>query len=226
MACFDWRGRGRLGYRWDAHMRQQRLTAIVLAATAAACVEQVIDLRPSAPQALECEAGERLDPESERCAPCVVRSPGPDEECSCGHVYLPGPFPYCEHSDAYYECSACQGDITACSSYAALEPTAEDCRRLRACCAELEDSAGSTPCCAPSETVFCEIDSISRHLVFQCVGPSCCEGNPCEDAGGCEPWQVCDPVSQRCLPPCHPDRQYCCETCGDGCECRDSGSPP
>jgi hypothetical protein len=188
------------------------------------CTVQSVDLRgvEVKESATHCAAGERFDPATEACAPCVAREPHPAVACPCSYTYVDGEFPICKGQD--YVCEACTGDINSCSAFNPVSGTAWNCGLLIQCCDQLLADPGSQPCCPGGGQVVCTPTDYQGQYDFACAGSACCTGVACPNGNGdCESWQTCDGESGTCTPACEPEVETCCQDCG--CECRASGEP-
>lgn len=178
--------------------------------------------RSAPPGDADCPEGERVNPATNACEPCVGGEPR--DACPCQFVGRPGEFPICEGPEADFTCApSCEGNIEDCNAYAVIawQPRVKDCDLLRACCASLQ-AAGepSEPCCEPGFSLFCIETGEDPDWPFipLCLqGYTCC-GTDCTDDSDCDTdTQTCQ--DNRCAPGCDPVLEYCHDD-GTTCECR------
>lgn len=187
-----------------------------LAAGSGACIQSV-DLRSGSGEE-SCPEGERRDPSTGDCAPCIVAAPPPEQACPCAFELRAAPFPYCEGDDVAYDCTPCRGDISACRAYDTATHTTTSCDSIAACCRDLDRDAASEPCCPLGTELDCAPSPILGQWTVGCSDSTCCLGATCADSGDCAVWQGCDPASGRCVPACDRTIEYCCVECD--CTCK------
>lgn len=202
---------------------RSHLYMTIPAFVAAGCMVETIDLRGEQPADLPspCTAGERRDPSSGECAACITMPEAPGD-CLCrGVTYSPAAFPYCDTSDAYYECLACSGSIAACTDFTAaasadaMGVTANP-ERLTLCCDTLL-TTGAKPCCPCQSVLHFEIDDVeSGNWRVSCLPTPECVGVRCPVGDECAAWQTC--VMGTCTPACHPILETC--SVDSGCVCQ------
>jgi len=179
------------------HASRGLLGTLLVPALLPGCFLQILDLNqsetPDTP--IVCGAGQRVDPSSGRCAACTVRMPPASQACLCQVNYHASPFPYCEGSQANYECLPCTGDVSVCAAYNATTGAVSDCHSLQTCCQDLKaDSkkadSNSTPCCTSDTLPYCKPSAGSGQLEYYCCA----------------------------CPACNPTTEFCCIDCGCTCE--------
>jgi hypothetical protein len=169
-----------------------------------------------------CAVGERINPDTDACAPCVALDP--DALCPCGYDAAPAPFPACAGPFGEVSCHGpCVGDVTACSGVTERDGSwlARDCGLLRDCCGDLAVDPLSTTCCAADESLLClsGTGELPYPFIFLCIGTSCC-ATSCDTSSDCDTsFQTCK--DDRCVPGCDIAREFCLDD-GFQCECRPS----
>lgn len=201
------------------------MLAAALATGFASCVRVDVDLRPNTDNEhtgdadVTCAPGERVDPQTGACAPCLFRE-APEAVCPCGFTYSPAAFPYCDAPQAYHECEPCPvgGSINDCQTRLD-DGSIRDCALLYVCCQELRQ--GPNPCCPTDQALLCysDDDAGSGGFAYRCLDASCCE-SPCTSPADCAAFQTC--VQGSCTPGCHPDTEYC----NRNCTCTVQAAPP
>jgi len=172
------------------------LAVAAIAASLVGCIEQTIDMRARSsvtPPEPSCPDGQRQNPASGVCEPCVLMQPLAEDVCPCAFHGIALDFPYCAGEGAAYECLPCTGGIARCRTFNAALGTTSSCALLAACCAQLESSPGAVPCCALGAQLNCiETNNLGQYAV-SCVAETCC------------------------TPACQSEVEYCCRDCGCVC---------
>jgi len=203
-------------------------TWILLAGICAPGCLQTIDLRgPIGSQGDEqlgdtdttCTDGERRNPETGGCEPCIIDEPDPTLACPCSFTFQPAPFPYCDLPTASYQCdSPCTGDISACNGYDPSDGSIRDCIQFWHCCQLLAANPEAQPCCPTGTKVFCEpTPGLHWPNSFQCRPYDCCETGCFSDIDCDSTFQTCR--GGNCVPGCRPTSEQCVVD-GTVCACQ------